>query len=82
VICFNDRPRASRPFFLLFLALALALLTVYAVNPAAVLIALVIFASLVSAAIIAAIERDWLVLAVILLDFLLAVFLITVAWRH
>jgi hypothetical protein len=76
MICFNDRPRASRPFFLLFLALALALLTAYAVSPGAVLLALVIFASLVSAAIIAAIERDWLVLAVILLDFLLALFLL------
>jgi hypothetical protein len=76
VICFNDRPRASRPFFLFFLALALALLAAYAVNPAAVLIALVIFASLVSAAIIAAIERDWLVLSVIVLDFLLALFLL------
>jgi hypothetical protein len=60
----------------MFLALALALLTAYAVSPGAVLLALVIFASLVSAAIIAAIERDWLVLSVIVLDFLLALFLL------
>jgi hypothetical protein len=46
VIYFNDRPRASRPFFLLFLALALALLTAYVVSPGIVL-GLVILAALV-----------------------------------
>jgi hypothetical protein len=75
MICFNDRPRASRPFFLLFLALALALLTAYVVSPGIVL-GLVMLAALVSAGIIAAIERDWGSLVIIIMDIAIAVYLI------
>jgi hypothetical protein len=79
---FNDRPRASRPFFLLFLALALALLTAYVVSPGIVL-GLVILAALVSAGIIAAIERDWGSLVIIIMDIGIAVYLCFFAvWRH
>jgi hypothetical protein len=80
MICFNDRPRASRPFFLLFLALALAMLTAYVISPGVVL-GVVIIAALVAAGFIAAIERDWGSLVIIIMDIAIAVYLVFL-WRH
>jgi hypothetical protein len=58
----------------------MALFTAYVVSPGIVL-GLVILAALVSAGIIAAIERDWGSLVIIIMDIAIAVYLVFL-WRH
>jgi hypothetical protein len=79
MITYNDRPRASRPFLLLFLALALALFVAYALSPGVVL-SIFIFAALVSAGIIAVIERDWATLAILVMDIAIFFYLVFFAY--